>query len=160
MAKSLSSILSQIERLQKEASAIQSEVIHRIQKEISKYGLTAEQLFGGTSPSRAAKAPKAKGSAPRTPKYADGVGNVWGGMGKRPEWLRQALAAGKAIEEFLVAKPAASASKKRVTRKKAQAAEASVAAKPKAAARKRAAAKKAPARNARARKTTKAAEAS
>ena len=41
MAKSLSSILSQIERLQKEAANIQSEVISRIRKDIAKYGLTA-----------------------------------------------------------------------------------------------------------------------
>ena len=27
-------------------------------------------------------------------------------MGKRPEWVRQALEAGKAIEDFLVGKPA------------------------------------------------------
>lgn len=153
MAKSLSSILSQIERLQKEAAAIQSEVIGRIRHEISKYGLTAEQLFGG-APSRKAKASKAKGSTPRAPKYADGTGNVWGGMGKRPDWLRQALAAGKAIEEFLVTKPAASAAKKRVTRKKAQAAGAGAAAKPSAAAQKRAAAKRAPARKARAKKAS------
>lgn len=159
MAKSLSSILSQIERLQKEASAIQSEVIGRIQKEISKYGLTAEQLFGSASPRRVAKVSKAKGSTARAAKYADETGNVWGGMGKRPEWLRQALAAGKAIEEFLVAKPAASTAKKRVTRKRAKAAEASVAAKPKTAAKKRAVAKKAPARKVRAKKATTAAEA-
>lgn len=52
MAKSLSSILSQIERLQKEAAAIQTEVVVRIRKDIEKYGLTAEQLFGGTSPAK------------------------------------------------------------------------------------------------------------
>lgn len=45
MAKSLTSILSQIERLQHEAASIQSAVITRIRKEISQYGLTAEQLF-------------------------------------------------------------------------------------------------------------------
>jgi hypothetical protein len=49
MAKSLSSILNQIERLQKEAASIQSEVIDRIRKDISKYGLTPEQLFGDTA---------------------------------------------------------------------------------------------------------------
>jgi DNA-binding protein H-NS len=103
MAKSLSSILSQIERLQKEAASIQSEVIDRIRKEIAKYSLTPEQLFGETKDrkSRAAK-PVKEAQKARAAKYADGSGNTWGGMGKRPEWLRQALEAGKALEEFLV----------------------------------------------------------
>ena len=109
MAKSLSRILDQINRLQKEADSIQQEVIARVRKEIAKYGLTAEQLFGASSARRGAKA-KAEGAKPA--KYGDGQGNTWGGMGKRPDWLRQALAAGKALEDFLLdavgaAKPAA-----------------------------------------------------
>lgn len=103
MAKSLSSILSQIERLQKEAASIQSEVIYKIRKEIAKYGLTPEQLFGESEvrKSRAAK-PAKKAPKSRAAKYADGMGNAWGGMGPRPAWLREALEAGKALEEFLV----------------------------------------------------------
>jgi len=151
MAKSLSSIMTQIERLQKEAASIQSEVVIRIRKEIAKYGLTAEQLFGG-APSR--KTSKARGSASKAAKFADGAGNTWGGRGKRPEWLRQALAAGRTLEEFLVGKPVASAPKKRATRKKAQGAAASAAAKPRAAAKKRVVAKKATVRKARAKKAS------
>ncbi|MCE4538253.1 H-NS histone family protein [Pelomonas sp. P7] len=103
MAKSLTSLLNQIERLQKEASLIQSEVIDRIRKEIAKYHLTPEQLFGAAVGSGAKRAkPTRKSSTPRVAKYADQAGNSWGGVGKRPEWLRQALAAGKALEDFLV----------------------------------------------------------
>ena len=103
MAKSLSSILNQIERLQKEAASIQSEVVDRIKKEIAKYSLTPEQLFGqSTVRSAAIGKPKKAASQARAPKFADGAGNTWGGMGKRPEWLRQALEAGKVLEEFLV----------------------------------------------------------
>lgn len=134
VAKSLSSILSQIERLQKEATAIQTEVVARIRKDIEKYGLTAEQLFGNAAAAKrasakvaavklakstkVAKAPKASKS-PKPPKYADGTGNTWGGMGKRPEWLRTALAAGKSLEEFLIA--AAAAGPKATARKRAPA---------------------------------------
>ena len=50
-------------------------------------------------PSKAAKTAKTA----KPPKYADGAGNTWGGMGKRPEWIRQALAAGQALEDFLIA---------------------------------------------------------
>ncbi|MBI3346957.1 MAG: H-NS histone family protein [Burkholderiales bacterium] len=104
MAKSLSTILNQIERLQKEAASIQSEVIDRIKKEIAKYSLTSEQVFGQSTVRRAAVVKPQKDAAPkaRAAKFADGAGNTWGGMGKRPDWLRQALEAGKALEEFLV----------------------------------------------------------
>jgi DNA-binding protein H-NS len=137
MAKTLSSIMSQIERLQKEAAALQTEAVNRIRKEISKYGLTPEQLFGGAAPRKAAKAGRAKSAAPKAAKFADGAGNTWGGRGKRPDWLRQALAAGRALEEFLVQKAAEPAAKARAPRKNAR-----TAAKPKAAPKKRAAARK------------------
>jgi DNA-binding protein H-NS len=142
MAKTLSSIMSQIERLQKEAAALQTEAVMRIRKEIAKFGLTPEQLFGGAAPRKTAKA---KGAAPKAAKFADGAGNTWGGRGKRPDWLRQALAAGRALEEFLVVKSTEPAAKKRAPRKKAAAA-----AKPKAAPKKRAAARKTAARKTRA----------
>jgi len=102
MAKSLSSILSQIERLQKEAAAIQLEVIDRMRKDIAKYGLTPDQLFGEVK-GRGARAarPTKTASKGRAAKYADGAGNTWGGIGKRPEWLRQALEGGKSLEDFL-----------------------------------------------------------
>lgn len=165
MAKSLSSILSQIERLQKEAAAIQTEVVARIRKDIEKYGLTAEQLFGGTLPAqrggaktavakpaqstkvaKARKAPK----TPKPPKYADGTGNTWGGMGKRPDWLRAALAAGKSLEEFLIAAaaPAATGPAKSPKRKASAAAGAKAAARKRAPAKARAAATPKPPRKA------------
>lgn len=110
MAKSLSSIMSQIERLQKEAAAIQSGVITRIRKEIAQYGLTADQLFGAFPSKTAVKKAAAKGpTRVKSPKYADGAGNTWGGMGKRPVWIHEALAAGKSLEDFLIAKPEAAA---------------------------------------------------
>ncbi|WP_082580412.1 H-NS family nucleoid-associated regulatory protein [Pelomonas sp. Root1444] len=103
MPKSLATIMSQIERLQKEAAVIQREVVGRIRKDVAKYGLTPEQIFGAKDAATRVKVTgKAKTKSRRAPKYADGAGNTWGGFGKRPDWLRQALAAGKAIEEFLI----------------------------------------------------------
>lgn len=140
MAKSLSSILSQIERLQREAASIQSEVIDRIKKDIAKYGLTPEQLFGNPK-SRGARTekPVKKAAKVRTIKYADGAGNTWGGMGKRPAWLRKALEDGKSLEDFSVA-----AGKLKVTRGPAKAKQVQ-ATKPSRAAGSRLAAKKRPA---------------
>ncbi len=161
MAKSLSSILHQIERLQKEAASIQSEVIDRVRKEIAKYGLTPEQLFGATQArgARAAK-PAKKAAKARAAKYADSTGNTWGGMGKRPEWLRQALEAGKALEEFLVggAKPKPNSRAATRAAKPASPVKRKPAAGSQAAAKKRTAAKKSPARKPRAAAAAPAAE--
>ncbi|RYE81236.1 MAG: H-NS histone family protein [Oxalobacteraceae bacterium] len=104
MAKSLSIILNQIDKLQREAASIQRDVVVRIRKEIVKYGLTAEQLFGEVSAvrGRAAQGATKRAGSDRPIKYADGQGNTWGGIGKRPAWLREALDAGKSISDFLV----------------------------------------------------------
>lgn len=114
MAKSLSQIQSQIQKLQKEAEAIRSTVIARIRKEMAQHGLTAEDLFAEARSTFIGNGSvtKAKSAATKAPKFADGTGNTWGGMGKRPAWIREALEAGRALEEFLVgaiAKPAKAA---------------------------------------------------
>ncbi len=119
MAKSLKQVLSQIEKLQKEAEALRAKeisgVVARIREAIDHYGLTPEELFGATlqrprpgrkaaaKPARAATAAKRK--APRgagTPKYHDGAGRTWTGVGKRPTWFKDALAAGKTAEDLLI----------------------------------------------------------
>lgn len=123
MAKSLSAILNQIERLQKEAATIQLEVIARVRKEIEEYGLTVDQLFGSTAGRAGAKPSKAVRKKPAAvAKYADGAGNTWGGRGKRPDWLRQALAQGKALEDFLAPAAAEPAGATSVPKRKAKAA--------------------------------------
>ena len=119
MAKSLKQVLSQIEKLQKEAEALRAKeisgVVARIREAIDHYGLTPEELFGAplqrpragrkaaAKPARAATTTKRK--APRgagTPKYHDGAGRTWTGVGKRPTWFKEALAAGKTAEDLLI----------------------------------------------------------
>lgn len=123
MAKSLSHIQSQIQKLQKEADAIRATVVARIRKEMAQHGLTVEDLLAEARSTFVGNGRRTKAkSAPKAPKYADGTGNVWGGMGKRPGWIREALEAGRALEEFLVgaiAKPAKAAGKKAAAAKKA-----------------------------------------
>jgi len=107
MAQSYAQIQKKIAALQKEADAVLAKevagVIERIQVAIAHYGLTPEQLFvkprvnrGGQSVAKAAV--KKQGRIT----YSDGQGNTWGGWGKRPTWLREALAAGKRLEDFQV----------------------------------------------------------
>lgn len=121
MARTLSEIQSEINRLKKEADKIRSaevkEVVSRIRKAIAHYGLTAQDLFGkaaaaaggaaqGAGRKRGAAARKGKGSAktkgPVVVRYKDDNGNTWVGRGKRPQWLRDALGSGRKLEEFAV----------------------------------------------------------
>jgi DNA-binding protein H-NS len=37
-------------------------------------------------------------------KYADGNGNTWSGGGRKPKWVKEALASGKSIDDLLAAK--------------------------------------------------------
>ena len=56
--------------------------------------------FGATSGPAKAKVKVTKSTPVRSAKYSDGQGNTWSGMGKRPYWLRDALNAGRSLEEF------------------------------------------------------------
>ena len=109
MKQTFQSIQSQIAKLQAQAEKVRSDeiggVVARIKDAISVYGLTQADLFGrGTG--RAAAAPKR--ATGRVAKYSDGNGNVWGGRGPRPAWLRQAVAQGKTPEDFAVGRVATS----------------------------------------------------
>ncbi|MEJ8859904.1 H-NS family nucleoid-associated regulatory protein [Variovorax robiniae] len=98
MAQSYAQIQKQIASLQRKAEAIrQSEmngVIDRIKVAIAHYGLTPAHLFGST------KSPTSKYTVSAPNKFVDGKGNSWAGRGPRPQWLRDALAAGADIDDF------------------------------------------------------------
>ena len=93
MSKSLVDLRGQIELLQHEASELERDVIARMRREIALHGITARQLFD--------ELPESPRDG-RAAKYADHQGNTWGGRGKRPTWLRSALAAGHKLEDFLI----------------------------------------------------------
>lgn len=114
MSKTYTEILEQIEALKAEAARLKQEevggVIDRIKDAIAHYGLTpadlgfgggaaavAKKARGGKRGRKAAAAPKAAG----TPKFRDANGNTWGGRGPRPRWLREALNAGKNLQDFV-----------------------------------------------------------
>lgn len=112
MAQTYTQIQKQIQALQKQAEKIKSSevsgVVERIKTAIAHYSLTPEQLFGTSNASARTKTAasglatgendRAEGASSAA--YADGSGNTWGGRGPRPRWLREALAAGKSLEEF------------------------------------------------------------
>jgi DNA-binding protein H-NS len=120
MTKTYQQYLKQIQDLQAKADkarrAEAEGVIARIREAIEHYGLTAADLGlsgGGSGAAKKARAkPGRKPGRPRkvaaggprkvAPKYRDEKGNTWAGRGKRPVWLRDALAAGRKIEEFAI----------------------------------------------------------
>jgi len=120
MAKGLQTLLKQINLLQKQADTLRAKekagVIARIQEAIAHYDIAPNELYGknAAAPVKARKA-TAKGSkkrpaaaaGPRTErpaKFADEQGHTWSGIGKRPDWFKAALAAGKTPEQLMIAK--------------------------------------------------------
>ncbi len=111
MAKSLTQIQKQIARLQQQADGLKSReskgVIARIKEAVAHYGLTKADIFDagkatqdGSMKVRRRKASSGK-KAPLPPKYRNESGQTWSGHGKRPNWFKNALAAGKSTEEML-----------------------------------------------------------
>ena len=114
MAKTLTQINRQIEKLQQQAEALKEQevsgVIARIKTAIEHYGLTAKDLGlsgtrnGAGRPKSPRQTPGRKGLAlvkPAAPvKFRDEEGHTWSGRGKRPNWFKSALAAGKSPEDL------------------------------------------------------------
>jgi DNA-binding protein H-NS len=114
MTKSYVQIQKQIETLQREADKLKrkeiDDVIGKIKEAISVYQLTADDLGfeakGGAKRGAAAgKRGRPAGAGRKsatTVKFRDESGNTWGGRGPRPQWLRDALGAGKTLQDFAI----------------------------------------------------------
>lgn len=118
MTQSYSQIQKQIEVLQRQADKLRDKeiqgVVARIKTAITHYGLSAEQLGFGTRSTSARKARTASiGASNAAAKYGDGEGNYWSGRGPRPHWLRDALNAGRTLEEFAISSASAGAPPKK-----------------------------------------------
>jgi DNA-binding protein H-NS len=79
-------------------------LIADIKQKIASFGLTAQDL--GLSASAGGTRKKAGGSSAKkvgVVKYRGPNGETWsGGRGRKPQWVVNALAAGKSLDEFLV----------------------------------------------------------
>ncbi len=122
LGTTLQALNAQIAALQAKADEIRNkevgEVVAKIKDAIAHYGLTAADLGLGTATAKATKVPgtakpghktgrnaagTAKSTKPaRAAKFTDGQGRTWGGLGKRPDWFKAALAAGKTPEDLLI----------------------------------------------------------
>ena len=93
-------LMAQAEQARKQELAA---VIADIKAKMKEYGITVADLGGvaavGRKPGRVAKA---KGE-PREAKYRGPNGETWaGGLGRKPEWVRAIIAAGKNIEDYRI----------------------------------------------------------
>jgi DNA-binding protein H-NS len=125
MARSLARIEAEIAKLQKEAKAIRAKeaqaVIANIRELIAQYELTPADLFDAASPRRPRRAAttvvtgrrargargarnsaQAQAQVASVAKFTDGNGKTWSGKGKRPNWYKDAIAAGKTPEDLMV----------------------------------------------------------
>lgn len=99
---SYSELMSQAKALMEKAEQARKQehasVVADIKAKMREYGITVADL-GAVSVSR--KSPSAKAKAPT--KYRGPNGETWsGGPGRKPDWVRAALAAGKNIEDFRI----------------------------------------------------------
>ena len=104
---------SQIAALQKRADAmLQAErkvAIKTINELVAAFAIARNEIkfsgavSAGTQP-KASGARKPHPSAGKSvpPRFRDTKGNSWSGRGMRPKWLREAIAAGAAIESFRI----------------------------------------------------------
>jgi DNA-binding protein H-NS len=116
MTKTYAQVMKQIQNLSREADTLKRKevagVIDRIKEAINAYGLNAADL--GLTGTRAAKslpaakrgrkpgAKSRKSSANAAAKFRNEQGQVWGGRGPRPKWLREAINSGKQLSDFAV----------------------------------------------------------
>ena len=77
-----------------------AEVVQRIKADMKEYGITVLDI-GGHVITGKSKAAKTKSTAPA--KYRGPNGELWaGGLGRRPEWVRQVLAAGGTLDAYAI----------------------------------------------------------
>jgi DNA-binding protein H-NS len=119
--QTLAHIQKQIAALEAKAAKLREAekagVIARIKEAIEVYGIAPRELYSST-PVKVVKS-KQKKTVVGGPRFADGMGNTWIGRGPYPQWVREALEAGKKLADFAVGGGAAEAAAKKGSTKTA-----------------------------------------
>ena len=94
-------LLAQAEQMREKEIA---DAISDIKEKIRLYGLTAEDLgLARSGPGGPGRVGRAKAPSAAAPKYRGPNGESWGGgRGRKPQWVTQALAQGRSLEEVAV----------------------------------------------------------
>ena len=102
----LTELLEQKRELEVEIARMQAqsrqEGLALVRQVMGEHGLSVADVAGAVSgQDKAAREVKPRG--PVAAKYRDeATGKAWSGRGLKPTWLREALAAGRTLEEFAV----------------------------------------------------------
>ncbi|AVO43428.1 H-NS family nucleoid-associated regulatory protein [Simplicispira suum] len=104
---SYAELKEQLDRLRNEAEQARREemprVIAGIKAQIKEYDLKPEDLFPDLPSRRGGSEEGARGKGGREPKYRGPNGQTWvGGAGRKPDWVRAALAKGEDLEKFAI----------------------------------------------------------
>lgn len=104
---SLESINKELERLQAQRQQLFERervfAIQQLRSFVEKYAIQPQELGFGAAMLRGDAGPRLMGQRSGARRYVDpATGRSWGGRGARPVWLREALAAGRRLEDFLV----------------------------------------------------------
>jgi DNA-binding protein H-NS len=101
--QTLAQVQKQIAALEAKAAKLREAekagVIVRIKEAIKVYGIAPRELYSSTPVKAKFKKKMAVAGGPR---FADGMGNTWIGRGPHPQWVRDALDAGKELADFAV----------------------------------------------------------
>lgn len=90
------SLMAQAEQARKAELA---SVIADIKARMKQYGITVADLGGAA----AAGGSRRTGKAAAAPKYRGPNGELWaGGPGRKPQWVRDVLAAGKSLDAYRI----------------------------------------------------------
>jgi DNA-binding protein H-NS len=98
MMASYQELRSQAEALMVQAEQVRKEELADIKAKMKQYGVSASDLgmSGGTRKVRVAK-------VPGVVRYRGANGETWaGGLGRKPQWVRDVLDSGRSIEDFKV----------------------------------------------------------
>ena len=89
-------LMSQAEQARKNELAA---AIADIKAKMKEYGITVADLGGAAAGAKKA----AKSTSKAVAKYRGPNGELWaGGPGRKPEWVRAVLAAGKSLEDYRI----------------------------------------------------------
>lgn len=88
-------LMAQAEEARKKEIA---EVVADIKKKMAEYEITAFDLGLSLGSRKVAK--KVEPSAASVVRYRNNNGDTWSGMGRQPNWIKEAIADGKNKEDF------------------------------------------------------------
>lgn len=97
-------IQAQIHALQQQAETLRKNeltaVINDIKAKIHEFNLTARDLGLDGVAAKRGRGSKPRAAAAGKPRFVGPEGQTWSGFGRQPQWLRDALAAGKSKDDF------------------------------------------------------------